>query len=595
MCSLEQVVKTHQHLLRLLRFQPGRYLFMTATRVIIFMAIPQVLGFLTHQFFEGLTGGAMISFSPYAICAFMVATGVARSGFIFIDIPNHFAAQFQAGALMRKNLISALLDRPGASALPDSTGEAISRFRGDVDQVTNYVSQLPFQVGNVLFAAIAFYVMFQIHALVSLVVFLPFLFIIVILNYTLHRVRRFRQASREAAGRVTGFIGEIFEDALAIKLANAEDRIAARLETLNEDRRRLTVRDTLFNRVVDSLIWNATNLGTGLVLVLVGSAMQEGTFSVGDFALFVYYLGFTSMVVQGSARTIAQYKQTGVAVDRLHALLQKDPQTRLTEHSPVYLRGPLPSIPALPVLEEDALSTIRAEGLSYRFPGTENGIADIDLILERGTFTVVTGRIGSGKTTLLRVLLGLLPKDAGSIDWNDVPVGDPASHFVPPRCAYTGQIPRLFSDTLKDNILLGLPEESVDLDGAIQLAQLQRDLNDLDKGLETLVGSRGVKLSGGQVQRTAAARMLVRSPRFLVFDDLSSALDVETERLLWQGLFARQGHATTCLVVSHRRPALRRADQILLLENGRLLGTGKLDALLEDHEEMRRLWSGEIE
>ena len=314
MCSLEQVVKTHQHLLRLLRFQPGRYLFMTATRVIIFMAIPQVLGFLTHQFFEGLTGGAMISFSPYAICAFMVATGVARSGFIFIDIPNHFAAQFQAGALMRKNLISALLDRPGASALPDSTGEAISRFRGDVDQVTNYVSQLPFQVGNVLFAAIAFYVMFQIHALVSLVVFLPFLFIIVILNYTLHRVRRFRQASREAAGRVTGFIGEIFEDALAIKLANAEDRIAARLETLNEDRRRLTVRDTLFNRVVDSLIWNATNLGTGLVLVLVGSAMQEGTFSVGDFALFVYYLGFTSMVVQGSARTIAQYKQTGVAV-----------------------------------------------------------------------------------------------------------------------------------------------------------------------------------------------------------------------------------------------------------------------------------------
>ena len=259
------------------------------------------------------------------------------------------------------------------------------------------------------------------------------------------------------------------------------------------------------------------------------------------------------------------------------------------------MRGPLPSIPALPVLEEDALSTIRAEGLSYRFPGTENGIADIDLILERGTFTVVTGRIGSGKTTLLRVLLGLLPKDAGSIDWNDVPVGDPASHFVLPRCAYTGQIPRLFSDTLKDNILLGLPEESVDLDGAIQLAQLQRDLNDLDKGLETLVGSRGVKLSGGQVQRTAAARMLVRSPRFLVFDDLSSALDVETERLLWQGLFARQGHATTCLVVSHRRPALRRADQILLLENGRLLGTGKLDALLEDHEEMRRLWSGEIE
>jgi ATP-binding cassette subfamily B protein len=425
MSSLEQTVKTHQHLWRLLRFQPGRYLFMTGTRVIIFMAIPHVLGFLTHQFFEGLTGGAMISFSPYAICAFVVAAGVARSCVIFIDIPNHFAAQFQAGALIRKNLIAAVLDRPGANALPDSTGEAISRFRGDVDQVTNYVSQLPFQVGNVLFAAVAFYVMFQIHALVSLVVFLPFLFAIVILNYTLHRVRRFRQASREAAGRVTGFIGEIFEDALAIKLGNAQNRIVTRLETLNEDRRRLTVRDSLFNRVVDSLIWNATNVGTGLVLVLVGSAMQEGAFSVGDFALFVYYLGFTSIVVQGSARTVAQYKQAGVAIDRLHALLQNDPQARLTEHSPVYLRGKLPDIPALPPLEGGALSTLRAKGLTYRFPDTENGIADINFTLRQGTFTVITGRIGSGKTTLLRVLLGLLPRESGTVHWNDAPISQP--------------------------------------------------------------------------------------------------------------------------------------------------------------------------
>ncbi len=594
MSSPERTLQTHQHLLHLLRYQPGRYLFMTATRVIIFMALPQALGFLTHQFFDGLTGSAAISFSPYAICAFMVAAGVARSCFIFIDIPNHFAAQFQAGALLRKNLMSAVLDRPGANALPDSTGEAISRFRGDVDQVTNYVSQLPFQVGNILFAVVAFYVMLQIHATVSLVVFLPFLLTIVILNYTLHRVRRFRQASREAAGHVTGFIGEIFEDALTIKLANAHDRIVTRLEDLNADRRRLTVRDRLFNRVVDSLIWNTTNIGTGLVLVLVGSAMQDGTFTVGDFALFVYYLGFTSMVVQGSARTIAQYKQADVAIDRLHTLLKEDPQERLTEHSPVYLKGNLPDIPSLPPRGEDGLTSLRAEGLTYHFPDSKNGITNLDLEIEPGTFTVVTGRIGSGKTTLLRVLLGLLPRDAGAILWNDRVIEDPASHFVPPRCAYTSQVPSLFSDTMRDNILLGLPEETVDLAGAVQLAQLEDDLAELEEGLDTLVGTRGVKLSGGQVQRTAAARMLVRSPEFLVFDDLSSALDVETERQLWQGLFASQDRATTCLVVSHRRPALRRADQILLLAHGKLLASGDLDQLLENHEEMRRLWAGDV-
>lgn len=221
----------------------------------------------------------------------------------------------------------------------------------------------------------------------------------------------------------------------------------------------------------------------------------------------------------------------------------------------------MPDIPALPPLEGGALSTLRAKGLTYRFPDTENGIADINFTLRQGTFTVITGRIGSGKTTLLRVLLGLLPRESGTVHWNDAPIDDLAAHFVPPRCAYTGQIPRLFSDTVKDNILLGLPEESVDLQSAIQLAQLESDLEGLEKGLETLVGSRGVKLSGGQVQRTAAARMLVRSTGFLVFDDLSSALDVETERQLWQGLFANQDQANLPgRISSPSRAQTRRPD-----------------------------------
>jgi ATP-binding cassette subfamily B protein len=107
-----------------------------------------------------------------------------------------------------------------------------------------------------------------------------------------------------------------------------------------------------------------------------------------------------------------------------------------------------------------------------------------------------------------------------------------------------------------------------------------------------MVGPLGVRLSGGQVQRSAAARMFVRQPELLVFDDLSSALDVETERLLWQRLFAEQPKAT-CLVVSHRKPALQQADQIVLLEGGRVSGTGTLEELLEENAEFRRLWERE--
>src|SRR5262249_6975324 len=117
------------------------------------------------------------------------------------------------------------------------------------------------------------------------------------------------------------------------------------------------------------------------------------------------------------------------------------------------------------------------------------------------------------------------------------PVADPATFFVPPRSAYTPQIPLLFSTTLRENLLLGLPEADAALAQAIHTAVLDRDVAEMEQGLDTRVGARGVKLSGGQVQRTAAARMFVRAPALLVFDDLSSALDVETEHLLWERIF----------------------------------------------------------
>jgi ATP-binding cassette subfamily B protein len=180
---------------------------------------------------------------------------------------------------------------------------------------------------------------------------------------------------------------------------------------------------------------------------------------------------------------------------------------------------------------------------------------------------VVTGPVGSGKSTLLRALLGLVGADAGTIRWNGMPVDDPSTVLVPPRAAYLPQVPRLFSEPLANTILLGASCEG--LEHALWLTCLDEDLARMPDGTGTVIGPRGLRLSGGQIQRAGAARALVRSPQLLVVDDLSSALDVETEARLWERV--GDGGFATALLVSHRTQVLERADRVVVLDSGRVV------------------------
>ena len=288
----------------------------------------------------------------------------------------------------------------------------------------------------------------------------------------------------------------------------------------------------------------------------------------------------------------ARWKQAVVSIERMDRLLQGAPPSALVRKTPIYLSGAFPSAHDASPVEAESLQGLSVAGLTYRFPGSEKGIFDVDLRLEQGSFTVVTGRIGAGKSTLLRVLLGLLPAESSEIHWNGRRVHAPASFFVPPVSAYISQRPSLFSESLREDILLGLDADDAMLAQAVRAAVLEPDLAQLENGLETVVGPRGVRLSGGQRPRAAAARMFIRQAELLVCDDLSSALDVETEQLLWERLFSRRD--ATYLVVSHRRPLLRRADQSIVLKSGRVEDVGRLDSLLERCAEMSNLWKGRI-
>jgi ATP-binding cassette, subfamily B, bacterial len=548
-------------------------------------------GLVQKAVFDHLSGARPAALDLWGLIALFVGLEAARAVSAIGADWYGWTFRLVGAARLQLGLLDGILHRPPASPLPVGPGEAVNRFRihSDVGEVTDFPTWLPDQAGKILAAAAAVIIMASISLPITLVVFIPLVGVLLLSRLAWGRMLAYRRASGLAGDAAAGFLGEIFHAILAFKSAGAEAHATRRYDQLNGDLRRAELKESFFRGVLSSVSAASVAFGVGVMLLMASQALTAGEFTVGDFALFISYLWFTTQVPLDLGTFLGDYRAQTAALDRLEELTGQPASTALVwQH--LHPDGPRRSD-----LKVQPLKKLEVRGLTCLHPGGGRGVEKVSFEVPAGGFVVVTGRVAAGKSSLLQGLAGLLPIESGEILWNDQPVADPASFFRPPRAAYLDQSPRLFTGTLRENILLGLQDDEGLLERAIWAGVLERDLSLFPQGLETVVGPRGLRLSGGQIQRTAAARLFGRDPDLLLIDDLSRALDVETENALWERLLARREESDrpAILAASHRQAALRQADWVIVLKEGRGAAAGKLNDLLRECEEMRLIWAGQ--
>jgi ATP-binding cassette subfamily B protein len=538
---------------------------------VVFYTVPLLTGLLVKVVLDRVADPA--AGAPWALLAAIVGIEAGRWSLLIVVAVQWHGCWVGWQTVPRINLLRSLVDDagPAAGRLPGSPGEAVSRFRDDVQDLALVLDVWLDLSGAVVAGAVALAVLVSIDAWVALAVVVPIVLAVGITSWLGPRLRVWRRHAREATGQVTGFIGDTFGAVLAVQAGGAERAVGERFAALNAARATVGRRDQVGAEVVRSLGYGTGEVAAGVALVVAASSFAHGGLTVGDLGLFATYAAIIADLPKWAGRAGVYHRQADVSVDRMAELLPTPSRRAVVGPVRTWLRhGPPPLAPRVRVAGDGPaghLRELRVAGLTVAHPASGRGIEGVDLVVRRGELVVVTGPVGSGKTTLLRALLGLVAADAGTVRWNGAVVADPSTVMVPPRVAYLPQVPRLFSEALADTVLLGEPADG--LDEALWLTCLDEDLAAMPDGTATVIGPRGLRLSGGQIQRAGAARALVRRPQLLVVDDLSSALDVETEARVWDRVAG--GGFETALLVSHRAHVLDRADRVVVLEAGRVV------------------------
>jgi ABC-type multidrug transport system fused ATPase/permease subunit len=378
---------------------------------------------------------------------------------------------------------------------------------------------------------------------------------------TLFGPRLEKAARRTVAARAafaTALVSSL-SAARTVKLAGATEPVLAhlaRLDGVRSDRQRREIAIQVWARSTPSI-------ASGLLPIAAWSLYLSGGLSAAATLIAVATLGAARWFAWTTASLVSQLPSARVWTRRTVAM------TGVAEYS-----SEVPGVdlaagtaPAPPIAPRNPLRRLELRNFSAVHENGTVGAQDVDLAVERGQLVLVVGPVGAGKSSLLRALAGIV-HHTGELRWNGQPVDEPEVFLRPNQVGYVAQLPRVLSGTVADNIRLGHELDAAD---AVSTAQLEHDLAAAGGGLQLLIGHKGTRLSGGQLQRLALARALAPRTELLIADDVSSALDVTTELDLWRAL---RRHGVTVVGSTSKRAALTQADRVVVLIGGRVEDQG---------------------
>jgi ATP-binding cassette subfamily B multidrug efflux pump len=449
-------------------------------------------------------------------------------------------------------------------------GKLLSYVMNDVTAVRESISQGVNQTTNAVFLILSSIVMMLLSSIPVYLIAIcicPMVIIPFIVVYFGPQIRIRSMQVQESLATMTGSAEEQFSGIRVTKTfaieGIAQQRFDETVDQVRDAQLRLVRMSSLFQAILPflgafSLIFS---------IVLGGYLTIQHSITLGDFVALTLYLRLIVNPLQQLGNVINTMQRSRASLERMNKLLEEVPDIREAANA-----KPL-----------DATGHIHIRQLNFHYPDAERSVLkDIDLKIRSGTTLGIVGRTGSGKTTLVKLLLRVYESNRGTIQFNGVDIQDLTLESLRSRIAYVPQDGFLFSTTIRDNIAFSDRGASLeDIELAAQQAFIYESILHFTDHFETKLGERGVTLSGGQKQRTSLARGLLKKAQILILDDSVSAVDSLTEASILKSLRKLRKNKTT-LIISHRISAVKHADEIIVMNEGRIVQRGTHEQLILD-------------